>query len=118
MTKTELEKRLFAGERMCDLFTFFAGQECEIYKAESFQDGDEIIYIPDIYLNEIIVEESVSDTEELKNIMHCVYTGDDFLTICDGSYDLALEVFSYCDWQHPWSAYYEIMEDKLRNAEV
>ena len=118
MTKKELQMKLLAGERIGDLFTFSAGQECEIFKAENFQDGDEIIYIPDIYLNEIPVGRSVANADEMRNVMSCVYTGDDFLTICGGSYDLALEVFSYCDWQHPWSAYYEIIEDKLRNGEV
>lgn len=51
MKKAELKRRLVAGEKLYDVLPLRSGQECEIYKADSFMAGDEILYIPDVYLN-------------------------------------------------------------------
>ena len=40
---------------MDDLFAFRNGQDCEIFKAARFEQGDDIIYIPDVALNLIDV---------------------------------------------------------------
>lgn len=46
MTKAELRDHLKAGYFMDDAFDFSPGQDCDIFKADQFQAGDEIIYIP------------------------------------------------------------------------
>lgn len=51
MTKAELRDHLKAGYSMDDAFDFVPGQDCDIFKADQFRAGDEIIYIPDVYLN-------------------------------------------------------------------
>ena len=43
MTKQELRDYLKAGYFMNDAFDFGAGQDCEIFKAEQFKLGGEII---------------------------------------------------------------------------
>lgn len=53
MKKQELREYLKAGYFMDDAFDFGPGQDCEIFKADHFESGDEIIYIPDVYLNMI-----------------------------------------------------------------
>ena len=52
MTKNELKMKLEAGAFLVDLFDFTYGQECLIYKG-NFETSDQIIYIPDVDLNEI-----------------------------------------------------------------
>ena len=52
MTKEELRNSLHQGNLISELFEFTPGQECDIYKGK-WQVSDEIIYIPDIYLNSI-----------------------------------------------------------------
>ena len=56
MTKAELREKLLGGAIMDDLFAFRNGQDCEIFKAARFGQGDDIIYIPDLALNLIPVK--------------------------------------------------------------
>lgn len=99
MTKKELEEKLTAGSCLLKLFDFSDGQDCLIYKKENFEVSDEIIYIPDIFLN----EEDLTDTSTPKGIQcaisHC-YTGKDFVEECKGHEDLARVLFGFVDWQH------------------
>ena len=112
MTKKELARRLKSGEKLKDLFSFVYGQECEMYKAVFFTRGDEIMYIPDLSLNSIPTDEDLSDNEEeIKRVIGCCYTGDDFIDLCKGNEKLAEDLFCYCDWQHPSSALDEIASD-------
>lgn len=85
LTKDELIHKLQAGAKMEDLFDFRAGQECEIFKTASLIPGDKIIYIPDLSLNKIPTSRPVNDPEEIKDILHSCYTGDEFLEECDGN---------------------------------
>ena len=57
MTKNELKMKLGAGAFLVDLFDLTYGQECLIYKG-NFEISDQIIYIPDVDLNEIDTETS------------------------------------------------------------
>ena len=77
MTKKELKNKLIKGSHLEIIFDFSDGQECLIYKGK-FEVSDEIIYIPDIDLNEIDIE-SVLDDEEIENVIHNCYTGNDFV---------------------------------------
>lgn len=95
---------------MGELFDFKRGQECDIFKADCFAVGDQIIYIPDIYLNGIPLARALTD-DEIEEVLFACYTGDDFLEECGGNRDAARELFWYCDWQHPSSARGEVEED-------
>ena len=99
MTKNELKMKLESGAFLVDLFDFTYGQECLIYKG-NFEISDQIIYIPDVDLNEIDTE-SVLEDEEIENVLDCCYTGNDFVAECSGHEDLAMELFNFVDWQHP-----------------
>ena len=99
MTKKELQDKLYEGSHLEDLFNFSDGQECIIYKS-NFEVSDKIIYIPDIDLNQIDTECALSN-EEIENVIHNCYTGNDFVEECSGHEDLARELFDFVDWQHP-----------------
>ena len=108
MTKAELRDYLKAGYAMDDAFDFGPGQECEIFKADSFKPGDEIIYIPDVHLNMIPMGTPITDDEVIEDVVNSCYTGNDFIEECGGDAELAGRLFWYCDWQHQNSALPEI----------
>ena len=81
MTKAELKAKLEAGAFLVDLFDFTYGQECLIYKSNKFE-SDNIIYIPDVL-----------EDEEIEKVLHCCYTGTDFVKECSNHVDLAKELF-------------------------
>lgn len=110
MKKKELLNNLREGKTMGTLFTFTVGQCCRIFKAEQFTPGDEILYIPDLELNEIPLDRPLTDAEERADVLCRCYTGDDFLDICGGDLPLAERLFHYCDWQHPTSALHEVRD--------
>ena len=99
MTKEELKEKLIARENLSSLFKFIDGQDCLIYK-NKFEASNEIIYIPDICLNEIETESPLNDTE-IDHVIHNCYTGNDFISECSGHENLAKELFEFVDWQHP-----------------
>lgn len=104
MTKSKLKEKLKAGKLLVNLLEFSSGQECEIYKAENFSTGDEVVYIPDTYLNKIRIDKPITDPEELEEVLSCCYTGNDFVEECGGNKEKAEALFWFCDWQHPSSA--------------
>lgn len=108
MTKAELKDKLRAGYFMNDVFDFSVGQDCLMFKSDSFAAGDEIIYIPDVLLNDIPTCSPIVDAEVIDDVISICYTGDDFVSICSGDIEKAKRLFSYCDWQHPSSAVDEI----------
>ena len=117
LTPEDLTERLKAGETLDEILHFQAGQECQIFKADFFQPGNKILYIPDISLNELQSDEVPSE-EELEEILECCYTGDAFIEECNGDVVLAERLFNYCDWQHPSSALPELDDDEEdENAE-
>lgn len=101
MTKETIIQRLKKGEKLINIVPSCIGQLCTIYKADKFSPGNNVIYIPDFDLNEMVWDDMTREEERLKDAM---YTGDDFLEICHGNIELARELFDYCDWQHPTSA--------------
>ena len=104
MTKQELREYLKAGYFMDDAFDFGPGQDCDIFKADRFELGDEIIYIPEVYLNMIPQGAPITDDEVIEEVVSNCYTGNDFLEQCGGDAEKAERLFWYCDWQHPSSA--------------
>lgn len=115
MTKKELESKILLGTPLDKCFSFTAGQECEIFKANRFEVSDEIIYIPDLYLNElseyVTYYSPIDALEVAQNVLDCCYTGKDFLELCSGDLQKAEMLFDYCDWQHPSSALPEIEDE-------
>lgn len=121
MTKTEVRELLLRGETLNSMFCFIAGQECEIYKAEDWNSGDEVIYIPDTYLNDIPIDADLSaDPERVEEILEMCYTGQDFIADAydlGGDEGLAEEAFWSCDWQHPSTVIDELIMDQEEDDE-
>lgn len=97
-TASGVREQLRNGKTLSELFTFREGQDCLIFKADEFSISDEVIYIPDIDLNEINIYKKLSE-EEIDSLP--LYTGKDFLEECNGKEDAARLLFSWCDWQNP-----------------
>lgn len=125
MTKQELREKLLSGKVLDELFHFTHGQECLIFKADKFCARDEIIYIPDIDLNEIPVDANLSVDNSIRDMwwpmtaeeqinlaLSFCYTGNDFVDECGGDVEKAERLFWYCDWQNPSSAVDEIYDDE------
>jgi len=115
MTKAELLEGLRKGSALEELLPLSPGQDCTIYKAEQFSTGDEVIYIPDMELNNITTGKSPYEEDAAYTVNRC-YSGEDFVTLCNGDEALAYRIWCYCDWQHPSSALpeceYDDEEDK------
>ena len=110
MNKEILISRLRKGEVLEDILPLSDGQECLIFKANKFTEGDDILYIPDVFLNEIPYNRPCESMDDIREIVRRCYTGDDFLALCNGHGRSAVEIFNYIDWQHPSSAIDEIEE--------
>lgn len=110
MTRDELKRQLLDGVILENALNLVCGQECLIYKSK-FCAGDTIVYIPDVFLNELVYYRPTEDSSEVDEIIGCCYTGDDFIELCFGDVEKAEELFCYCDWQHPSSALAELEDD-------
>ena len=101
MTKEYLRKELECGKRLKDLFEFSDGQDCIIYKGKfDLNNAENIIYIPDIFLNDIDIDTDFLTEMEIKNVLNNCYTTNDFLEEAQGHVNLAESLFDYVDWQH------------------
>ena len=86
-----------------------------IYKADAFSVSDEIIYIPDIWLNNLDTLNGEDDgISYAQRVTDNCYTGKDFVDECGGDKELAERLFYYCDWQHPSSALPEVDDREER----
>ena len=112
LTKQELNVLLQQGHTLNELLAFGHGQDCEIFKADKFHPGDVLIYVPDVALNHIPLDRSITDPEELDEVLSQCYTGQDFIDECSGDVEKAKRLFYYCDWQHPSSAVDELADDE------
>ena len=112
MTKEELQRRIVEDEQMLEaILPLSDGQECLIYKAPDFSVTDEIIYIPDVWLNNLDILNGSDDDGGIsyaQRVVENCYTGRDFMDVCGGDVKLAERLFHYCDWQHPSSALPEL----------
>ena len=107
VTTKELKRGFIKGKTLSEMLELGSGQECEIFKAKEFSPGDEVIYIPDLWLNEIPANSLVLDPIKQDEILLSCYTGDDFIAVCKGDKEKARRLFAFVDWQHPSSAYNE-----------
>lgn len=101
MTKEKLAQKLREKNSLESLLPFTEGEDCEMYKAERFEVSDNIIYIPDVDLNNIFIDVDDNSEKEIENILRCCYTGKDFLSECRDNEELARELFQLVNWQHP-----------------
>ena len=112
MTKEELQRRIVEDEQMLEaILPLSDGQECLIFKAPDFSVSDEIIYIPDVWENDLNIFNSSDDDDGIsyaQRVVENCYTGRDFVGVCGGDVELAKRLFHYCDWQHPSSALPEL----------
>ena len=74
MKKTDLKAALRSGAKLNDLLSFGPGQDCEIFKADKFYEDDEVIYVPDVSLNEIPLNRPITDQNELDEVIGYCYT--------------------------------------------
>lgn len=119
MTVNEVRERIYNGECLSDMFEFTDGQDCIIYKGD-WNPDDDVIYIPDIDLNEICINRpliNILTSGEIIDVLGCLYTGKDFMELTDRDEDLAKELFNYVDWQHPSSALNEVLDDDEQDYE-
>lgn len=94
MTREILRKELECGKRLKDLFEFSDGQDCIIYKGKfNLNNAENIIYIPDIFLNDIDIETDFLTEMEIKNVLGNCYTTNDFLEEAQGHVNLAESFF-------------------------
>ena len=95
MTRDELRKELKTGVKLEDIFEFTDGQDCLIYKGKFLPGiiGDDICYIPDIFLNEIPVNRPVSESE-IDDIINECFTTNDFINECKGHENIAEDLFN------------------------
>ena len=114
MTKEELQRQIVEEQRMLEtILPLSDGQECLIYKAPDFSVSDEIIYIPDVWLNNLDILNGSDDDDGIsyaQRVVENCYTGKDFVNECGGDVELAERLFHYCDWQHPSSALPEVKD--------
>ena len=117
MKKSELRTRLEKGEKLYDVLPLVSGQECEIFKASEFTSGDDIIYIPDLWLNELVRfnNDTRTSIEYADDVVEHAYTGQDFIDECSGDVEKARLLFSYCNWQNPGSALPEVYDEEEDN---
>ena len=101
-TKEILRKELECGKALKNIFEFTDGQDCIIYKGKfDLENAENIIYIPDIFLNGIDIESDFLTEMEIKNVLENCYSTEDFLEEAQGHVSLAESLFTYVDWQHP-----------------
>lgn len=102
ITKEYLRKELECGKALKDIFEFSDGQDCTIYKGKfDLENAENIIYIPDIFLNDIDIDADFMTEMEIKNVLENCYTTEDFMEEAQGHVNLAESLFNYVDWQHP-----------------
>ena len=120
MTKDDLKRQIVENEQMLEaVLPLSDGQDCLIYKAMAFSVNDEIIYIPDVWENNLDMLNSSDDDDGISYAQRVVdncYTGKDFVDICGGNVELAESLFHYCDWQHPISALPEVDDREAGEA--
>lgn len=101
ITKECLRKELECGKALEEIFEFTDGQDCIIYKGKfDLENAENIIYIPDIFLNDIDIETDFLTEYEIKNVLNNCYTTKDFMVEAQGHVNLAESLFDYVDWQH------------------
>lgn len=93
---------------LCEILSLM--EDSCFYKG-NWSPNDNLIYIPDFEANKIDCEEVHAKTVE--NICSNLYSGKDFLNLCNGCENIAQKVFEKCNGQDPAN----IMKDILSTSE-
>lgn len=106
LTKQELRTRLCLGSSLVDAYGqwLIDGQECLIFKADDWPesvDYNAVIYIPDLFLNEVAYDRRDLPKEEIDNIICKCYTANDYLQETYENLAAAKSLFYSDDWQSP-----------------
>lgn len=107
MTKNDIKRKMITeGSSFAKAFPFEkSGQECTIFKTEWPLDVaahlDDVIYVPDICLNDIDVYSTDLTEDQINNVLSHSYTVADFLMEAHGNISLARCIFIDCDWENP-----------------
>lgn len=96
MTKKDIFEWLSCGMWLSDLLPFTQGQDCQIYKAPEFKVGNELLYIPDFDLNNVVTDRALTKME-IGELWTNMYSGDDFISVCDGNVKTAEFLFNWVD---------------------
>lgn len=103
MNKKELKKQLFEKKDLRDVLPIKTDPrtDADIYKG-IFNIDDQVSYIPDLGLFDLYHPYSDETTSEwVKRVLSMVYTGRDFIAICQGDIGDAKKLFEKCSWQTP-----------------
>ena len=100
MTKNDLCEGFGRGKTLSEMLEFIP-EKFEIFKAKEFIPGNDIIYIPDLWMLKISVTEKVLDPIVRQEVLSNCYTGDDFIAVCEGDEEEARRIFAFCDWRDP-----------------
>lgn len=94
ITREILRKELECGKALKDIFSFSDGQDCTIYKGKfDLNNAENIIYIPDIFLNNIDIDTDFLTEYEIKNVLNNCYTTADFIEEAQDHVNLAKSLF-------------------------
>ena len=112
MNESNLKKELETGMPLDLILDLVTGQcGCTIHKELEVNDIvqygmlDDVCYIPDMELNNILYEKPDLSDEEITDIMEKCYTFQDIIDLCHGDINKAKIVYENCDWQHPSTEY-------------
>ena len=108
LSKEEIKRKLLIGETLDDLFEWMEDSECVFFKGP-WNPGkpEEVIYVPDIDLNELVTDRPLTP-EEVSDALRHMYTTQDFMDICDEDVPFIGKLcYWWCNWQHPATAYHE-----------
>lgn len=116
MKYNDLLESLKEGKTLESLVNLTPGQNCSIYKAHGrCFDLDEVIYIPDVFLNDIPTDYAMTK-DDLAECSAYFYTWKDFMDLCKTE-DRALELFDLCDWAQPYTVLDEMERENQEENE-
>ena len=101
MTKEYLRKELECGKCLKEIFEFSDDQDCTRYIGRfDLDNAENIIYIPDIFINNIDIETDFLTEREIKNVLENCYSTEDFIKEAQGHVSFAERLFSLVNWQY------------------
>jgi len=106
MNKRELKRALLNGKTLVELFNFSKGDACEIFVHPTWKGEatDEIVYIPCLEENNCYIDiEKEIAVENIEDLISTIWTGNEFLEVCEGNGNVASMLLDMCDWANPYS---------------
>lgn len=109
ITKDQAIALLKEGKSIAEIFDLIEYEKYQFYKAKEWDPGDTVLYIPDLWNHGVPAHVSLllSD-EDIETMMQLLFTGRDFIEICEGDKAIAKEVFENIDGAMPKEAYEDV----------